>query len=217
MTAAPENVSMRWAGAVPAALAACAGAVDLLALAGLGGAFAGVITGNLVTAGYGIGTGDVELIAPTSVAVAGFTLGVLAWARLWRGRPRALVGPLLAELVLLIVVAAGWAATRAHPGTAVSLALLALAAIAMGGQSVAALRLQASTTYMTGTLVTVLQDVVTGRAGRRRQALRQLIALVAGAAAAAALLHTLPWAVPLLPIVLLTASVGLVAANRTSD
>jgi uncharacterized membrane protein YoaK (UPF0700 family) len=216
MTATPDAVSSRWAGAVTAALAACAGAVDLLALAGLGGAFAGIITGNLVTAGYGIGTADFTKIAPTGTAVVAFALGVVAWTRLWRGRPRAVVGPLLAELALLIVVAAGWAATRAHPGTVASLALLALAAIAMGGQSVAALRLQSSTTYMTGTLVTVLQDVVTGRAGRRGSALRQLTALVAGAAGAAALLHALPWAVPLLPIVLLTASVGLVVANRTS-
>jgi uncharacterized membrane protein YoaK (UPF0700 family) len=216
MTATPDAVSGRWAGAIPAALAACAGAVDLLALAGLGGAFAGIITGNLVTAGYGIGTADFAKIAPTGTAVAAFALGVVAWTRLWRGRPRAVVGPLLAELALLIVVAAGWAAAGAHPGTAASLALLALAAIAMGGQSVAALRLQASTTYMTGTLVTVLQDVVTGRAGRRGSALRQLTALVAGAAAAAVLLHALPWAVPLLPIVLLTASVGLVVVNRTS-
>jgi uncharacterized membrane protein YoaK (UPF0700 family) len=91
-----------------------------------------------------------------------------------------------------------------------------VAAIAMGGQSVAALRLQASTTYMTGTLVSALQDVVTGRAGPRRAALRQLVALVGGAIAAAVLLHFLAWAVPLLPVVLLTACVGLVLGARAS-
>jgi uncharacterized membrane protein YoaK (UPF0700 family) len=216
MTAAPDTLARRWAGIVPATLAACAGAVDLLALAGLGGAFAGVVTGNLVTAGYGVGTGNFALIVPACTAVAAFTVGVLAWARLSHGRPRAVVGMLIGELALLAVVAVGWILTGARPGPVVALILLAAAAIAMGGQSVAALRLQASTTYMTGTLVSALQDVVTGRAGRRRAALRQLVALVAGATVAAVLLHFLAWAVPLLPVVLLTACVGLVVGARTS-
>jgi uncharacterized membrane protein YoaK (UPF0700 family) len=190
--------------------------VDLLALAGLGGAFAGVVTGNLVTAGYGVGTGNFRLIAPAGTAVAAFTVGVLAWARLWHERPRAVVGMLLAELALLVVVAVGWIVTGAHPGPLAALLLLAVAALAMGGQSVTALRLQASTTYMTGTLVSALQDVVTGRPGRRRAAVRQLVALVGGATAAAVLLHFLAWAVPLLPVVLLAACVGVVLGGRTS-
>lgn len=216
MGAAPETPAWRRAGIVPATLAACAGAVDLLALAGLGGAFAGVVTGNLVTAGYGVGTGNFRLIAPAGTAVAAFAVGVLAWARLWHERPRAVAGMLLAELALMVVVAAGWIRTEARPGPLTALILLAVAAIAMGGQSVAALRLQASTTYMTGTLVGALQDVVTGRAGRRRAALRQLVALVGGATAAAVLLHFLAWAVPLLPVALLAACVGLVFGARTT-
>ncbi|WP_433274415.1 DUF1275 family protein [Pseudonocardia xinjiangensis] len=216
MTAAPHTLARRWAGIVPAMLAACAGAVDLLALAGLGGAFAGVVTGNLVTAAYGVGTGNFRLITPAGTAVAAFAVGVLAWARLWHARPQAVVGMLLAELALLVVVAVGWIVTGAHPEPLAALILLAVAALAMGGQSVAALRLQASTTYMTGTLVSALQDVVTGRAGPRRAALRQLVALVGGATAAAVLLHFLAWAVPLLPVVLLTACVGLVLGARAS-
>jgi uncharacterized membrane protein YoaK (UPF0700 family) len=211
---ASERAAWRWAGVVPAALAACAGGVDLLALAGLGGAFASIVTGNLVTTGYGIGTADVALAAPPGISVVCFTVGVVASTRVWRHRPEAVIGLLLAELVLLAGVAAGWILTGAHPGPVVSFVLLGAASAAMGGQSVAALRLKASTTYMTGTLVSVLQDVVTGRAGRRRSALRQLAALVAGACAAAALLHPARWAVPLLPLVLLAVSIGLVVADR---
>jgi uncharacterized membrane protein YoaK (UPF0700 family) len=39
-------------------LAATAGSVDLLALTVMGGAFASIITGNLVTVGFGTGTPD---------------------------------------------------------------------------------------------------------------------------------------------------------------
>jgi uncharacterized membrane protein YoaK (UPF0700 family) len=190
--------------------------VDLLAVAGLGGAFAGIVTGNLVTAAYGVGTGNYRLIMPAGTAVAAFAVGVLAWARLWHERPRAVAGMLIAELALLVVVATGWILTGARPGPLEALLLLAVAAIAMGGQSVAALRLQASTTYMTGTLVGGLQDLVTGRPGRRRAALRQLVALVCGATAAAVLLHFLAWAVPLLPVVLLAACVGVVLGARAA-
>jgi uncharacterized membrane protein YoaK (UPF0700 family) len=213
---APERAPWRWAGIVPAALAACAGGIDLLALAGLGGAFASIVTGNLVTTGYGLGTGNMGMAAPPGIAVVCFIVGVVASTRLWRHHPLAVIGPLLAELVLLAGVAAGWILTGAHPGPAASFVLLGLASVAMGGQSVAALRLKAATTYMTGTLVSVLHDLVTGRAGRRRSALRQLAALVAGACAAAALLHLLRWAVPLLPVALLAVSIGLVVANRAS-
>lgn len=38
-------------------LAVCAGATDVFAFFGLGKAFTGVITGNLVTVGYGTATG----------------------------------------------------------------------------------------------------------------------------------------------------------------
>jgi hypothetical protein len=54
----------KWTQAGAMALAACAGAVDLFAVAGLRGAFAGVITGKLVTAGLVAGTADPALLSP---------------------------------------------------------------------------------------------------------------------------------------------------------
>lgn len=215
-TVPEQREAWRWAGLIPAALAACAGGVDLLALAGLGGAFASIVTGNLVSTGYGLGTANMALAAPAGISVVCFTVGVVASTQVWRHRPEAVIGLLLTELVLLAGLATGWILTGAHPGPVASFVLLGVASVAMGGQSVAALRLKASTTYMTGTLVSVLQDVVTGRAGRRRAALRQLAALVAGACAAAALLRPVPWAVPLLPVVLLALSIGLVVAERAA-
>ena len=197
----------------PVALAACAGAVDLLALAGLHGAFASVITGNLVATGYGVGTGNAAVAWPPIVAVVAYAVGVAAWQWVWRARPSALVGPLAAELAVIVVVAAGWWSVGGEPARAGALALLGLAAFAMGGQSVAAMRLHASTTYLTGTLTAAVHDLVTGEPGDRWPAVRQLAALAVGAALAAVVLSRARWAVPLLPVAILAA----VVVGRLAD
>lgn len=194
------------------ALAATSGAVDLLAVADLGGAFASVVTGNLVTVGFGLGSGDLSRLVPPAVAVAAFAVGVVTVTQVWR---RSLLGPLAAELVLLLGVLAGWLASGTHPARPVELIVLALAGVAMGGQSVAALRLGAATTYLTGALTSALHDLVSGKAGGRRAAARQLLALVLGAVAAAGLREVARWAVPLLPILLL--STAIVAARLRKD
>jgi hypothetical protein len=48
------------------------------------------------------------------------------------GHPLAVIGPLFAELALLVGVAVGWILTGTHPGPAASFVLLGVAAIAMG-------------------------------------------------------------------------------------
>lgn len=79
-----------------------------------------------------------------------------------RGGSQPSVDQFVAELVLLVVVAARVAGYATHPGRAAALVRLAVASIAMGGQSAAALRLHAATTYLTGALTGALHDVVTG-------------------------------------------------------
>jgi len=66
--------------AIAVLLAACAGSVDAFAFFGLGHAFAGIVTGNLVTAGYGLATGNASLVRPTVTAVAGCIAGEVIWA-----------------------------------------------------------------------------------------------------------------------------------------
>ena len=200
--------------ATPVGLAACAGAIDLLALAGLHGAFASVITGNLVATGLGVGTRDAAVAWPPIVAVLGYGVGVAAWQWVWRAKPAAVGGPLTAELAVVVAVAAGWWAVRAEPARAEALVLLGLASFAMGGQSVAALRLGASTTYLTGTLTAAVHDLVVGQAGDRWSAVRQLAAMAGGAVLAAVLLSHARWAVPLLPVGLLATVVVVQTANR---
>src|SRR5690554_6132186 len=155
-------------------LAACAGATDLLAVVTHGGAFASVVTGNLVLIGYSVVSADLSFLTRPATAVAGYTIGTAMWLLLWRSRPRALIAQLAAELVLLAVVAAGWLLTDGRPGPASGLAMLAGAGAAMGAQSAASLRLGTATTYLTGTLTRVLNDLVSGRRSHRGTALREL-------------------------------------------
>jgi uncharacterized membrane protein YoaK (UPF0700 family) len=195
--------------ATPTALAVCAGAVDLLAFAGLGGAFASVVTGNLVVVGLGLAKLDASVLAPAAVAVGGYAVGAAIWQWIWRRRLAAIVGPLIAESVLVLVLALGWWLAHTRPSGEVSLILLSVASLAMGGQSIAALRLKASTTYMTGTLTGAVHDLVAREsAAKVAAALRQLAALASGATVAGALLVHQRWAVPLLPLCSLAVAAG---------
>jgi uncharacterized membrane protein YoaK (UPF0700 family) len=205
---------------VLALLAACAGVVDVWAVVALGGAFAGVVTGNLVTAGHALAVAEPARLLPPAVAVAGFVVGVALWSLLRRRWPTAVSVPLVAELVVLVVLAVAWPLA---PGA--TLPLLAGAALAMGGQSSVAQLLGQSTTYMTGTLTGAVSDLATGD-GRRWPALRQLGAIVLGAVAGGLALAYLPAVVPALahlPVVvpalaaLLAAAAAAVVVRAVGD
>ncbi|WP_214401799.1 YoaK family protein [Pseudonocardia lacus] len=195
-------------------LAATSGAADLVCLLTLGGAFAGVITGNMVVIGAGLATGDVARLLAVGVAVAGFALGAAAWSALWRRAPDALVGPLLAELAVLVAAVVTLALTGGRPPEVV----LGLAAVALGGQSVVGLRLGKSTTYLTGALTTALHALTTRPIAEARgpalHAAGQLTALVAGAVGAALLTGVGTWAALLLAPVLVGVAAVVVAAAR---
>jgi uncharacterized membrane protein YoaK (UPF0700 family) len=208
----PERLVVR----LLAVLSAAAGCLDAVCVTRLGGAFASVITGNVVQVGRGIGTLDVRLAAGAAVAVGGYALGVAAASFAlgpkdagWRLRTSLVAA---AELALLACVAAGWLAVGGRPGEHARLLLLAMAAAAMGVQSMVTITSgvpDASTTYLTGTLTTVIRTLIStphqfaaaaGGAGR-------LAALLCGAVAGALLLRVAPLWAPVLPPVLLAAVV----------
>ncbi|MFC5140865.1 DUF1275 family protein [Actinomycetospora rhizophila] len=199
------------AGTASTLLAAASGVVDLWAVTSLGGPFAGVVTGNLVTVGGAAGRADAGALWPPLVAVLGFAAGVALWALAWRRRPDAVGAPLVAELVVLGALAVAWAV----PGVP-TLVLLAVAAAAMGGQSSTALRLGESTTYLTGTLTGAVVVLVAGGARGRVVALKQLAAVVAGAAVAAVVLGVLAWAVPVLAVVLVAGALVVLGRRPTA-
>jgi uncharacterized membrane protein YoaK (UPF0700 family) len=204
-------------------LAAMSGATDAIGFIALGGAFTSVMTGNMVLFGLGIARGDASQLANTATAIICFILGCAIGARvagkpkdddpIW---PRAVTVALTIEFVLFAVYALGFeSADLGHPGAGLQPVLLALTATGLGVQSAAVQRFGQqglSTTYMTGTLTTLVTKLATG--GRAREALpnlRLLFGLIGGAVVGGFFaLHLRPLA-PLLQLALLAAV--LVVAN----
>lgn len=195
--------------AVVVLLAACAGATDVLAVFGLGGAFAGNLTGNLVTAAYDLTTGR-PAWTPLA-AIAGVIGGEVAGDHLLRrGGPT--VRPLLGELVLLTVGLAAWVATDGRPPPAAVPVLVAVLAVALGLQGAWAARFHQTTTYFTGFVFRAVDAVAAGTWSRAGTTARQIAALLVGAMLGALAVEHLRAAAALLPVVLLGAAL---AVQRT--
>ncbi|HYT09358.1 MAG TPA: DUF1275 family protein, partial [Mycobacteriales bacterium] len=132
----------------------------------------------------------------------------------WRRRTSLIAA---VEVVLLTGVAAGWLATGTHPGPGSTPLLLGLAAAAMGVQSAVTVSSgvrDASTTYLTGALTTIVRTVA---AGPRRFATgaggaARLAAFLCGAAAGALVLRVAPVWAPALPAALVAAAAVIAAA-----
>jgi uncharacterized membrane protein YoaK (UPF0700 family) len=202
-------------------LAAAAGCVDIMAVSRLGGPFASVVTGNVVQLGRSLAIPNRQLAVSTSTSVASYAAGVaMGTVALrgslpgWRLRTCAVAS---FELLLLVGVLVGWLITDGSPGTGQAIALLVLAATAMGVQSAVTLSTgvhDASTTYMTGTLTNFMRAVATdphliatGGTGVVR-----LFSLLAGAVIGALILHFAPSWTPVFPVALIAGTVALAVA-----
>jgi hypothetical protein len=158
------------------------------------------------------------------VAFAGYSADVAAGSRLIRvvqamgSLHRALRTTLLVEFVLLAGFAVGWELTGGAPRGAAQLALLAVATAAMGTQSAAARGLgpQVSTTYLTGTLISFVAAWVTpGRqASMQSREVLALAALTAGAAAGGLVIANAAAGLPAIPLTALALAIGV---SRTWD
>ncbi|NUR61828.1 MAG: DUF1275 domain-containing protein [Catenulispora sp.] len=207
------------------ALAFVTGATDAIGFVSLGGVFTSVMTGNMVLLGMGVGRGKLALLEHTGVALAAFITGTILGARVAQAPqpndpiwPRRLTLALLAEFALFLAAALCWWTVGSHPHGTIQSLLLATDALALGLQSSAVLRLNVSglsTTYLTGTLTTLIQSRTTKRhtAADVRSAFL-LLALITGAALGTALALHCPAAAPLvalvvLPVVIVGAELGM--------
>jgi uncharacterized membrane protein YoaK (UPF0700 family) len=208
-------------------LAVVSGATDAIGLLALGGAFTSVMTGNLVIMGVSASSGDGELATASGGAIIAFCAGAALGARLAgsptagdRIWPRAVTVGLAVEMVFVAGYAVGWWVTGGEPGTTASLVMLFAMAVALGIQSSTVQRFGVSgmsTTYLTGTLTTVVMRLATGRGVREVwHSIEILAGLVAGAAAAAGLLLLAPLAAPAFQLVALggVLLVAVTAAHR---
>ncbi|MBM0277319.1 YoaK family protein [Micromonospora tarensis] len=201
------------------------GSADALCFLSLGGAFASVMTGNMVLLGLSAGRGAGELALTSGCAIISFILGVLAGARVvgsarpddpvW---PRRVTWALVLELAVFVVFLVVWEVTLRTPDTHVHLALLMLSAVALGVQSSAIQRFGVpglSSTYLTGTLT----SLIAGVAARSpwvdlRPKAQVLLALMVGAAVGALVALHLPVVAPALLIVPLVLVIAVSARMR---
>lgn len=192
-------------------LTVTAGATDAIGFLALGGAFTSVMTGNLVLFGISAAEGDGTLARHIVTAVLCYIGGCVLGARLagaaepgqpvW---PRSVTRALAVEFLIFLAFAVGWWATGSAPTGNIQLILLAANAVALGVQGSSVQRFGVSglsTTYMTGTLTTVIVRLTAG--GRLREvsgSVQILGSLVVGAVAAAALVDQLPACTPLIQL-----------------
>lgn len=213
---APAAADLRLRDGAVVALAMVSGATDAIGFLALGSAFTSVMTGNMVLVGIAFGTSDWSAIGLVGTAIAAYVVGAGVGARLagspsegdgiW---PDAITRALLVELALVATFAVVWWSLASDPPDGWFAPLLALNAMALGIQSSAIMRFGVSglsTTYLTGTLTTLVVRLATGhRLQTVWQPARILAALIGGAAAAAALVSHARPAAPALQLVLLVA------------
>jgi uncharacterized membrane protein YoaK (UPF0700 family) len=212
-----------------AALTFGTGALDVAAFTRLGEVFASVMTGNLVLLGLAAARASATLAIHAGLAVAAYSAGAaLGTGIVGRSQPagpawpRSVTVVLLVEAGVLAGFTAGWEITGTRPRAAAQLTLLVLAALGMGLQSAAIRRLPAavSTTYLTGTLTSVIATLITDRRllPADRRGLAVLAAAGAGAAAGGALLAAHPSGLPALPLTALMAVITFATITTpTSD
>lgn len=191
--------------------------MDALSYLALGHIFTANMTGNTVLLGLSVIQGDAAGAGRATLALGGFLLGgAIGAAIAYRGRhehrwPHGVTVALIVEVVLLAMLASSRSASIA--------VRIALAAIAMGIQSAAARRLDilgVATTFVTGTLTSLISLIVrhgvrTSGHGKRFLGAVWVI-YVAGAMAAGAALQLTPAFALLVPAVV----VAIVAGIATS-
>ncbi|GLZ40278.1 YoaK family protein [Actinokineospora sp. NBRC 105648] len=207
-----DDRALRERHALVVALTFVTGAADATGFLALGGAFSSVMTGNMVLLGLSTGTADAELARNAGSAIAAYVLGVLvgAWVAgtatdkdpVW---PRQVTAALGLELAALTVFAVLWELTQGERSPGLRLTLLAIAAAALGIQGSAVQRFGVpglSSTYLTGTLTTLIGGVAARRP--RHELLpnaRVLTALIVGAGAGAVVVDHAPrWSPALLVV-----------------
>jgi len=185
------------------------GAIDAVGLVALGGVFTSVMTGNLIFLGAGIATHNWTGALRALVAICAFMAGAFVGARIagpprprdycW---PRAVSVALGVELILLLGFSVAWWSSSGEPGAQTQTGLLAADALALGVQSSAILRFGIrgfSTTYMTGTLTSVMSALAAGHHPKNLVASAQILVTVVLGAGMAAVVHShAPAAIPVL-------------------
>jgi len=203
-------------------LAFAAGATDAFAFLQLLGVFTANMTGNLVLAGLTERSGYSTSIGGILVALVVFA-GVLYLA--FRAAPNgdrrdALIGILAAATLAQVLVLIIWASSPATKTMPMIMISIGLSASAMACQTVVAKRLDGesgvTTTYVTGTLTSIMADAADRRPQDVRTRVGVLVALVLGALSGSLLIGVSPSLGAALPVVPAVAGLLLFASTKSS-
>jgi len=191
-------------------LAFSSGAMDAFAFLSLGGIFTGMMTGNLILMGMFTRPEYLQVLIGALVAVAFFAIGAFAGFRMTR-TPTTGAGPsvtrrlLLPSLIAQAVATVLWIAIPSPAGRIEQYVIVALLAIALSLQTVAAKRASdvdgITTTYVTGTITTTMQELAENKGKGNLIRIFTVVALPIGAVCSTALVASAPWSAPLLPLV----------------
>jgi uncharacterized membrane protein YoaK (UPF0700 family) len=191
------------------ALSLATGVTDAFAFLALNGVFSANMTGNLILIALYERAHYPAVLAGTGTAVVVFAAALFFGFRISRqAASRAGLRPLVGALVFQAMTVVVWEMTQPAPSTGARLLLIGLSCAAMALQTVAARRMGAdrsvSTTFATGTLTGLMQDMADGVPGERVVRCAAIAALSAGAALGAFLMHTAPLLAPTLSTGLVT-------------
>ena len=151
------------------ALTWAAGSVDAISYLGLGHVFTAMMTGNTVLLGLALAQGEVWAVLRSIIALVGFVAGAAVGALIVeRGGerdvwPPAVTWALALEGTVLLLFSVVWALSGPGRGEGVVHILIVLSGVAMGIQAAAVRRLGVpgiATTYITGTLTSLMVDLV---------------------------------------------------------
>lgn len=199
-----------------------AGATDAFAFLMLGGIFTANMTGNLVLIALLQRPTYLVTLLGAGVAIAVFVAALLAGFRLTATRsgtvhPRArqvLVAGAVAQTAVLV----WWVAIGGSADLPVQVGLVGLSAVAMAAQTVVSKRVSSlsgvTTTYVTGTLTSVMEDIADGKPGERAIRVVSVISVATGALAGSLSMTASPVLGAVLPCAAVWAALLFLATAR---
>jgi uncharacterized membrane protein YoaK (UPF0700 family) len=193
-------------------LAFGAGAVDAISFLGLGRVFTANMTGNIVLLGLAAGSSAGSEATRSGISLVAFiaAVAVALWLshRSRHGRlPAGVVAALGLEVLAQVGFLVGWLLASGRPGGVLEAVLVGVSALAMGLQSGAVARLGVrgvSTTYITGTMVGLIGELISPSRSRRDSLRRGfvLVVVLAGAACGAVIVTGPRRLAPVVPLVM---------------
>jgi uncharacterized membrane protein YoaK (UPF0700 family) len=199
-------------------LAAASGATDAIGYLAMGHVFTSAMTGNLVLLGISIAHRDGQRVGRVALSLFCFMAGAALGARMVRSPkpddpvwPSAITRALAVEALVFVVYATCWWTIGVNHSVYAKAALLGLGAIALGIQSASMQRFGPglNTTFLSGSLTTLVSWVATGRRLRDiPHHLMVLVGLIFGAISGALLVLHAPMFAPAIQLVALTAALG---------